>query len=59
MKKELNFLGVDKSKVKINPNMPKINLDTPEIKIHLSKINTLLKNVKVPFGVNEIINISL
>ena len=50
MKKELNFLGVDKSKVKINPNIAKINLDTPEIKTHLHKISQILKNVKVPFG---------
>jgi hypothetical protein len=49
MKKELNFLGIDESKVKINPNIPKINLETPEIKSHLSKVSNLLKNVKIPF----------
>jgi hypothetical protein len=51
MKKELNFLGINQSKVKINPDMPKINLDTPEIKTHLGKIGKLLQNVKVPFDV--------
>lgn len=49
MKKELNFLGIDESKVKINPNIPKINLETPEIKSHLNKASNLLKNVKIPF----------
>jgi hypothetical protein len=49
MEKELNFLGMDESKVKINPNIPKINLDTPELKKHLHKISQILENVKVPF----------
>ena len=49
MKKEINFLGIDTSKVTINPNIHKINLDTPEIKAYLSQVSELLKNVKEPF----------
>lgn len=40
-----DILGMDNFKVVINPNFPKINLDTPEIQAHLEKSRQILRKV--------------
>ncbi|MFN3849066.1 MAG: hypothetical protein ACK4NY_06540 [Spirosomataceae bacterium] len=44
-KNKKDILGMDNFKVTINPNFPKINLDTPEIQAHLEKSRQVFKKV--------------